>query len=280
MLLVGHSQVRADRSAPPPPSTTATSTGATSAGFPGPSNTGVPAGTDLTPSSSLIIRVPGEEVHDLSVVGSIRVLANDVHITRVKVTSFAPQAIQIARGVTGVIITDSTIIGTGGGACAVGIAASGFTALRVDVSGCQDGIHPNGNATVQDSYIHDLALTPTSHNDCIQVTQGSNIVIRHHTLVNPHRKNSTIHVKGDTDDITGVTIASNYLDGGSHTLQLEDGAHRLTDVHVSGNLVGSDYIYGWLLLGTSQPVAWSDNLWAAPRAPVPTTPHRHPVGGA
>ena len=62
------------------------------------------------------------------------------------------------------------------------ISFDGYTARRVHVRGTTDGLKANANVTIEDCYIHGLAVSSGSHNDGIQSTGGSNVTIRHNTI--------------------------------------------------------------------------------------------------
>jgi len=62
-----------------------------------------------------------------------------------------------------------------------GISFGNFTATRVNVHGSADGFKANSNSIIQDSYIHDLAVTASSHNDGVQSTGGNKVTFRHNT---------------------------------------------------------------------------------------------------
>ncbi len=79
---------------------------------PGPSTTGVPAGTKLTPSGSIKVTKDGAVIEDLDVTGSITVLANDVTIRRVHLKSDDYYPIRyFDNDNTGLVVEDSEIEG-------------------------------------------------------------------------------------------------------------------------------------------------------------------------
>src|SRR5688500_4524435 len=89
------------------------STSVFSAATPGPTNTGVTPGTVLTPSASLTVRQNGQVVQNLDIKGTITVLANDVIIRRVRITTGDYYPIRyFDNDNTGLLVEDSEIIGT------------------------------------------------------------------------------------------------------------------------------------------------------------------------
>jgi hypothetical protein len=89
-----------------------------------------------------------------------------------------------------------------------------YTARRVHCTGGADGFKANSNVLIEDSYVHNLRESPGSHNDGVQTTGGSNVVVRH----------TTIDLRGDTAEVMqlGVewgtnsnwTVENNLLAGG------------------------------------------------------------------
>lgn len=69
------------------------------------------------------------------------------------------------------------------------LAASNVTLRYCDISGGGDGLKIGSAVVIENSFIHDLVVTPTSHNDCIQSlgtagtgAEGSGLRITHSTL--------------------------------------------------------------------------------------------------
>ena len=70
-----------------------------------------------------------------------------------------------------------------------GIKSSSYTLRRVEIQGVIDGMRAEGDVDVRDTYIHDLYYTSDSgqssgmtHNDIVQITQGSHMVFEHNTF--------------------------------------------------------------------------------------------------
>ncbi len=213
-------------------------------GFPDATNTGVPAGTALQPSGSITVDTPGTVIDSLDVTGEIVVHASNVVIKRTRVRSSAAWPIQVGNGSTGVLIEDTEVDGLNSGGT-VGIGWSGFTALRVDVHGSEDGIRASSNVVVQDSYIHGQSQCGSCHSDPVQSTDGSNIVIRHSSLLNPHNGNSIFLFKSDLGQINDVVVDSNLLNGGNYTVEVFNGGYGSpSNVTVTNNRFGHDSVYG------------------------------------
>lgn len=88
----------------------------------------------------------------------------------------------------------------------------------VNIHGCENGFDLDGNATITDSWLHDLLQDGNAHTDGIQTPHGSsNIVVRHNTI--DARGETTSAMITDPDNgTTNVTITGNLLAGGAFTL--------------------------------------------------------------
>lgn len=71
-------------------------------------------------------------------------------------------------------VEDATITGTGHGCDrAVEPAGNGAVMDRLNVSGCEDGIQMYDHDVLENSCIHDLAFTSSSHNHGVQQTAAA-----------------------------------------------------------------------------------------------------------
>lgn len=222
---------------------------------------GIPGDATLTRSGSIEVHRDGTVVSDRDVHGTIHVHANDVTITRTRVTSSDYWPIWLDATNTGLTVTDSEIAGSG--SCQAGIGTHDYTAVRIDIHGCGDGAKAGRDTVIEASRIHDLLVTPGSHNDGIQVSEGDHILIRGNTILAPHGQTSAIMIGPDWDvPVRDVRIEDNWLDGGTYTLQLD-----AADAVVRGNRFGGHATEGAVNL-TTPPVVWSDNTRAADGRPV------------
>lgn len=241
-------------------------------GFPDATNTGVPAGTALSPKNgSITVSTAGAVVNGVDLTnGRINIDASNVTVENTKITTGAYFGVHIAKGVHGVTIEDVTIVGTtsGGGRCDVGIDGGEYTAERVNVSGCADGLHVGGTDVVRDSWVHDFSFTKTTHNDGIQVFGAAGVLIDHNTIDfgSATRGNAAIFLQPTSNQINGVQIIGNLLNGAGYTVYIE----RSTDVIVVDNRLGRHYKFGWI--GTAHaPVkpTIAGNMWDDTGAFIP-----------
>jgi hypothetical protein len=238
-------------------------------GYPDATNTGVPPGTALVQSTGVLkITKAGTVVSGRDVTGHIQVDANNVTIKDSLITANQFYGVSTGAGYDGTVITDVTIIGSteGGGRCDAGIYGGVFHATRVNVSNCSDGFHLTGSGSVVDSYFHNPYFTGSSHNDGIQVFNGTGLVIRHNTIeMGGPRGNSCVFLQPTNGPINGATIDSNLLDGGGYTLYIE----QSTGVVLSSNRIGRGYNIAWFSRAhnTHRPVI-TRNIWDDTGAPV------------
>ena len=232
-------------------------------GWPGPDNTGVPAGVSLTPSGPLTVSTPGAVIDALDVSGGIVVRANDVTIKRTRVRS-GGRLIFVARGVVNLVIEDVELDGLN--AAPAGVQPGHYTARRVNIHNTHDGLKLGDDTIVQDSFVHDLFHCATCHNDGSQGSGPAHDVrLVHNTILNPGRPGAVSAINLDTQlgAISDVVIDDNFLDGGAHTLYLTDkrtGYGPPTSVTLRDNRFGRHFRFD--LGRIDADVQQSGNTWA------------------
>ncbi len=237
--------------------------------FPNAATTGPRDGHVLAPSGPLTITQPGAVVTDLSVDGCIDVKAPNVTISDVYVDcSRATTAISIADGASATI-QYTEINGNGVVSAAVGFA--NYTLSHVDIHDVIDGPRMNSNVQVLDSFIHALARTSSSHNDTLQTTGGTGIVVRGNTLQaydpttgDPH--NAAIMIGSENQPLRNMTIEGNYLDGGNYSILARpdlDGSN----IVVRSNVFTQNFRYG-PYRGATGMTADSSNVFAGTGQPA------------
>ncbi len=215
---------------------------------PGPHNTGVPAGTVLTPRSGVIrVEQDGAIIEDLDIEGAIHVLANNVTIRRVRLTSGDYYPIRYSdNDTTGLVVEDSEIIGTSDDATA-GVSFNNFTVRRANIHGAADGIKADANVLVEDSWIHDLRNGPDQHNDGVQSTGGKGVTLRNNWISGA--SNAAVQT-GDLGAATeDLTLECNWFGGGGWTLNIRgQGATVPKNTRIVNNVFARDHGYGpWAL---------------------------------
>ncbi len=229
-----------------------------SCGFPDATNTGADC-SSLSPSGSITVTSSGAVVEGKNISGSITVQASNVTIRNDCVTSSSIYPVHFVSG-SNLTVEDTTITGTGGGCARAVEPAGGATTMdRLNVSGCEDGIQMYDNDVLENSYIHDLAFTSSSHNDGVQQNGGHNDVVQDNTIFNPHNQTSCVNFTTDFGGISNITITGNLLNGGNFTVYSRSGGHGdPTGVSVTDNQFGGADVFG--LLSADGSVAWSGNV--------------------
>lgn len=220
---------------------------------PGPTNTGVPPGTQLTPSGSITVDTDGAVVKDLDVSGSITVLADDVTIRRVRIRSDDYYPIRyFDEGNTGLVVEDSEIVGLSGDVTSA-IAFANYTARRLNIHGSADGLKADENVLIEGCYIHDLSNGDGEHNDAVQSTGGANVTIRNSYLGGA--SNAAVQTGDEGAATENLTIDCNWLGGGGYTLNIRGTPPtQPVGTRITDNRFMRDAAYGPITLDDLAPV--------------------------
>jgi len=261
----GGQAVQFNAPAPPPPPPPPPPSGGGSCplpAYPDATCTGVPAGTTLTPASSITLSTPGQVYDGKDITGCVTVTAANVTIKNSRIK--CNDSYGVWSRSTGLIVQDTEVdcINTTG----TGIVGGSFTARRVNVHGCENGASADDNVTIADSYIHDLFEGAGSHVDGIQVASGSTgLVFDHNRILNANSETSAI-IGGDS---ATETVSNNYLSGGGFTLYCSP---NFAGFKVFNNRWGRQY---WPNGGYYGPYAncdgigqWTNNVWDDTGLPV------------
>lgn len=226
-------------------------------GYPDETNTGVPAGTVLTPfSGQYYVQTDDTVIDGMDIAGSIVIQANNITIRNTRITTSDFYPIRRDDG-TGLLVEDTEIIGlTTDVTCA--IAFEGYTARRLNVHGTADGFKANSNVTIEDCYVHDLAIGTDTHNDGIQTTSGGNVVVQHNTFkLGEHPGTNACVQFGNEGGINDNWLLQNNLfDGGGWVINGSNDPSQNTNVRFLNNRFTRRYVYGVGYIGGS---LWAGN---------------------
>jgi hypothetical protein len=248
----------------PPPGDSPKPTG----GWPDASNTGVPAGTVLTPSGGMTISTAGAVVDARDISGPVIVNAPNVVIrnSRIRGNEF----MLVRSNSTGLVVEDSEFINervAGQPNCHNAIGFDNYTVRRSEFTGCENAADMGGgNVTFVDNYVHDLDTVGPSHvfgdagphTDGIQIGEGGqNIVIRHN-WISPQdegtRKSTSaiIMYTGSGTPNSNVWIEDNYLDGSRASYAVYAPRRQTHDVYINRNRMLKGFAYtGCVRLGVT-----------------------------
>ena len=216
---------------------------------PGPSNTGVPAGTVLSPyTGPKTITTAGTVIDSKDVSGALVIRAKNVVIRNSKIHD-DPDAIAgiYVDGSGSATITDSEIYNF-----EVGITYSNWTAIRVNIHDMTaDGMKISSNVRLQDSWVHGPKPSSDAHWDGGQVQNGvTNTVIQGNTIdASGSNTNSALFLCPDLGPSTNgpLTVTGNWLNGGNYTVFVLDGnngQYFISDISVTNNRFGNSFQYG------------------------------------
>ncbi|MGW0431293.1 hypothetical protein ACWDV4_01895 [Micromonospora sp. NPDC003197] len=241
-------------------------------GFPGPDNTGVPEGTTLRPSGSLTISKDGQVVSGLNISGCIVVTAKNVVIRKSRITCSSQYSIK-TTGAKNLLVEDVEINGMGRNSAAV--CCSDYTLRRLNISNVIDGPRLADNTVVEDSWIHHLTRVSGSHNDTLQTTGATNIVVRGNSLesYNPVTKdplNACLMIGSTTGPlVSNLVFEQNYCNGGNYSIGIRADL-QASNIKIRSNVYGRDCRFGIVARPKHPGINWetATNLWADSRKPV------------
>lgn len=232
--------------------------------YPGPSNTGVPPGSDLTMVvGDFYARTPGQVIDLKHITGSLVVEAEGVVIKRSMIDDSVIS--DTGSGPRSLTITDSTV---GPARCGTptwtpnGVGFARYTAIRVHVRGHEDGFRASGpDVTIRDSYYKACVASHDAHADGIQdYPAAQRLVVDHNTFDMADLTGgytAPIFVYSDTTNAARIT--NNLAMGGVSSLYLKP---KNGSWVVSGNRV-ADKEFAYFpyetdgLCGSN--LSWSDN---------------------
>jgi hypothetical protein len=185
------------------------------------------------PNNEIVVSENGAVLDGVLIRCNVRIDADNVTISRSMVVAGGPWAVYKPDQFTNLTVADVEIAGRPG--CQAALAFSHYTAIRLNIHGCADGLRLDQHATVQDSWIHDFwdgrqngQQVGAAAHDGVSTTGGSDLTIRHNRIDNPRSDNSCIMIGGQYGEPSNVVIEDNYLDGGNYAIFLAQyGSNRV-----------------------------------------------------
>ncbi|MEV0727236.1 right-handed parallel beta-helix repeat-containing protein [Polymorphospora sp. NPDC050346] len=243
--------------------------------WPNERNTGVPAGTRLTNSGSLELKKDGQVVSGLNINGCVDVRAKNVTIRKSKINcNRSTYSIRTYDTTVNLVVEDVEI--NGGGQNSAAVCCGNYTLRRVNIHNVIDGPRLGSRVTIVDSWIHDLARASGSHNDALQTTGASNIVVRHNRLDTYRAStgdpfNACLMVGSTTGpQVSNLTFEDNYCNGGNYSINIRDDTNA-SNVVFRRNVFGRDFRYGVVARHNHPGVTWeSSNVYLDNKQPVVT----------
>lgn len=249
-------------------------------------NTGVPAGVTLTVvNGDVTVTQDGTTIDAQDIHGFLTIRASHVRVTRSivrgRATTSNAGVIRVDAG-TDVVIEDTEIAVAAPSATVDGMWGENFVARRMNIHGGVDGMKLGSNDTVECSYVHDLASFASdpnqgggaTHNDAIQILEGTGIRIVGNQLVAARAQNAAIQVTQDFGVVGDLRIEGNWADGGGCTFNF---AHKVEDaltVDTARNRFGRDSFYDCPILKSTKTTLHSTgDVWDDDGTPVPVQTH-------
>jgi hypothetical protein len=196
-------------------------------GFPDASNTGVPSGVTLTAYTGPSTPAAGAVIDSKLITTCLNIANSGVIIRRSRVQATCGWVVDAHRDTGWLLIEDSEIICTSAAGNTAGLGEWGFTARRIEIRGCTNGIDGDRDFTIEDSYIHSLPPeTGEAHGDGIQSCCAANVTIRHNTILgrsgdlsgNGGNTTSAIILPIANPPAGPILVERNFLGGGAFTL--------------------------------------------------------------
>jgi hypothetical protein len=148
----------------------------TSNEWPNANNTGVPAGTALTPySGPMTVTTPGTVIDAKQITGVLEIRAADVTVTRSAIIG------NVSVGSGGSLAISDSLIDAGDRE-GTGLEAENYTAVRVHVVGGNRSMYCANNCSIRDSYVHGQMTDETGvmHESGIRMEQNTTLI--HNTI--------------------------------------------------------------------------------------------------
>jgi hypothetical protein len=248
--------------------------------------TGVPAGLALTVvNQDVTVTADGTTIDAQDIHGFLIIQASHVRVTRSivrgRATTSNAAAIRVESG-TDVLLEDTEIAVAFPSATVDGLWGENFIARRLDIHGGVDGIKASSNDIIECSYVHDLASFASdpnqgggpTHNDAIQILEGTAIRISGNQLLAATAQNAAIQVTQDFGTVADLVIEGNWADGGGCTFNF---AHKVGDaltVTTAGNRFGRGSFYDCpILKSTKTTLLSTGDVWDDDGTPVPVQTH-------
>lgn len=229
-------------------------------GWPGPGNTGYPAGQTFVAKSAVVVTVDNTVIDGWKVTGGIQVRARNVTIRNSWVTMSAggtsgTGVININPGASATI-ERTTLDGLNATHTCIWHEGTSMKAVGNDCKGTNDGIFmwattagrdgAGDNFTITDNWLHGFTTAAANgHVDAIQ-TEGAKVgVVRHNSIDVAQSQTSAIALWNSRKNVDNVVVDHNLMQGGGFAAYAEDyspseanpaGGYTVTRVSFTNNV--------------------------------------------
>lgn len=249
---------------PPPPPTTADCKKPfdhlEQCNWPGPTNTGYPAGTTFTSANAKVVTVDNTVIDGAKVTGGLFIRAKNVIVRNSWISrtvgkgtkANASGVIQIDPGAS-VTIERTTLDGLNGTHACIWHEGDKVVAQGINCLGVNDGffVWDADNFTLKDSYFHDLTEeTANGHVDGFQTEGGSHGLIQHNVFDIPQDQNAAIAIWNSLKTSDDIRVDNNLIAGSGFAVYVHDyspseanpaGGFSVTNIHLTNNQFSNIY---------------------------------------
>lgn len=210
-------------------------------GWPDATTTGYQGNVSALPKrNGWRVTTPGAVIENMRIDagdGALVIDAPNVTVRNVVIDAgiWGIDALHTADGLT---VEDSTFIGglqAGIGLDPTGGNLTGWTLQRLNMSGGNDAIKPNGQGVIRDNYLHDLGqIGNDPHNDIMQFGDVDGVLVQHNMM--KCRDTSCIAMFENQATFRNVTIENNHMGGAGYTIYA--GGNDGTNIVIRNNTFG------------------------------------------
>ncbi|MEJ3657558.1 right-handed parallel beta-helix repeat-containing protein [Actinomycetes bacterium KLBMP 9759] len=226
---------------------------------PEPGSVGVPVGTQLCPSGTMVVSQAGAVLDGWDVRGGVIVDAADVVVRRSRITGDGSTPYGIYTTPAGSVrIEDSTLTGDFAEAA---VGDDRWSGTRLEISGVtRDGVRLGEGARLTNSVIHNFAPAPGTLRDGILI-EGPGALVEDNRVEIGAGRGSAVRLTGTSGRVDAQhVIRGNTLGGGGYTLYQDQTGGGRTDVRITGNVFHRDAEQGPLRVAPQTVV--TDNRFA------------------
>lgn len=204
----------------------------TTGGWPGPSNTGYPAGTQLRNTSGRTISADNTVIDGEKISGALTIAAKNVTIRNSWIISSfgtgegvnGTGVIQIRPGATATI-ERCTLDGSNRTHTGIWFQGASMVARANNIFGINDGIFAwdADNFTIENNYLHAFTVEAANgHVDGFQTEGGSHGVIKHNTFDVTQGQTAAVSIWNSRRNSDDILVENNLMAGGGFTVYAED----------------------------------------------------------
>lgn len=232
-------------------------------GWPNAETTGA-SGHLRTRDGDVEVTEDGTTLRNLRIRGQVTIRADDVTVENVRVETDSIYGILVWG--SNAEIVDTTIVG-GRGDTLAGLVAyedGSFHALRIDVSGSEDGVRLADHCTLRRSFIHGLRGTSSSHYDAVTADGYRGWRIVGNRILNAHDQTAAVWVGDPRYEPSSGVLRHNLLAGGGYTVYGGPGTGqgiRVLDNHFSTVYHRRSGLFGPVTAWVREGNTWSGNVW-------------------